>query len=425
MTWLERKRIGELATSLKKRSVPQVPAELLSEGIARGVEFVDQQNTAIGLSPYARERKSHVSAGEANKPLPREVESGLGVTQRRGRMHLTFDFLAGIFWLMVGVQANFLLTGLRKLGVEQRPTWLLNAAGVGDGQRRHSESIEVIHHEKRDFWMVGPHGQLTLPRDDDVDVEVETRRRLQHAGNYAGEENLSDSLYRWWREGGWFGDVDGSGDYRARKMDDDLTSVISMSTNASTTDDELDDTGRRTPAQNNPFADRSREATPVAHDAGLDMSLLSRLLDPKTSTDRDEARMLSHSLASNRPTTRSQYRRIQNHSRAQLLSGLRGPAAEMSEEEEERDLEQFILAQRQAAKAKAVTGGTWESGAEGMGAGGPQCVVCQSTPRTILMWPCGCLSMCDECRMGLAARNHTKCICCRTDIAAYSRLYVP
>ena len=129
--------------------------------------------------------------------------------------------------------------------------------------------------------------------------------------------------------------------------------------------------------------------------------------------------------------TRSQYRRDTDRSKAQLLNGLRGTirsAQPMSEEEEECELEQFILAQRSKARAKAVGSGrstSWESGAEGMGEGGPQCVVCQSSPRTILVWPCGCLSACDDCRLGLAARNYTKCICCRTDIVAYSRLYVP
>lgn len=205
-----------------------------------------------------------------------------------------------------------------------------------------------------------------------------------------------------------------------------------MSTTSDTTDDldDLDDpdqSGRQTPTQRNQFRGLSRESTPTSEE-GLDMSLLSRLLNPQSAADREEARLLSHSLQSPRPMTRSQYRRTSNRNRAQLLTGLRTPNNAVStEEEEERDLEQFILSQRSKAKtaAAAAHGGAWESGAEGMGASGPQCVVCQSMPRSILVWPCGCLSMCDDCRVGLAARNYTKCICCRTDIAAYSRLYVP
>ncbi|KAK4544849.1 hypothetical protein LTR36_003753 [Oleoguttula mirabilis] len=436
MTWVEQKRIDELATSIETRKLPAIPPELLGEGVARGVGFADQQNAAIGLSPYARERKSKVVNGKSEKAHPGEVDSGLGIAQRRSRMQLTFDFLSGIFWLLTNVLAYVLLGVLNRFGIERRPAWLLKAAGAAEGERGVSvQATAPINKDKRDFWMMDANGRLTVPANDDVDVEVETRHRLQDAGNYTGEESLSDHLYGWWRSGGWFGNVDDSGEYREREMDDDMTSMISMSTNASTTDErsDIDESGRRTPTQSDPYGGRSRETTPAA-DGALDMSLLSRLLNPQSSSEREEARLLSYSLQSSRPMTRSQYRRDTDRSKAQLLNGLRGHAAAAAsaasastDGEEERDMEQFILAQRSKARAKVSRGGSsaWESGAEGMGAGGPQCVVCQSTPRTILVWPCGCLSMCDDCRVGLAARNYTKCICCRTDVAAYSRLYVP
>jgi hypothetical protein len=210
------------------------------------------------------------------------------------------------------------------------------------------------------------------------------------------------------------------------------TSVISMSTNGSTNDDDNDEeteSGIRTPTQRDPFGSRFSRESSVEADAGLDLRSLSRLLNPQSSTDREEARLLSYSLQSSRPMTRSQYRRNQDRTRAELLTGLRATNAKQdptwSGDDEERDLEHFLLSQRSQAKARARSSGTWQSGAEGMGESGPQCVVCQCSPRTILVWPCGCLSMCDDCRVGLAARNYTKCICCRTDIAAYSRLYVP
>lgn len=427
MTWVEQKRLDELASSIEKRKSIAVPPELLGEGIARGVEFADQQNAAIGVSPYARERKSKVVNGKSEAQRPGEVDSGLGVTQRRSRMHLTSDFVIGIFWLLTSVLAQILLGVLNKLGIERRPAWLLKASGVAGSPRRPSvHATAPVDRDRRDFFLMNSDGRLTVPTHDDVDVEAETRRRLQNAGNYKGEDGLSDQLYGWWRSGGWFGNIDGSGEYQDRPVDDDVTSMISMSTNASTTDDQsdLDESGRRTPTQDDPYAGRSREGTP-APDESLDMGLLARLLNPQTSAERDEARLLSYSLQSPRPMTRGQYRRDMDRSKAQLLRG-HIPASSSSEEDEERDMEQFILAQRSRARAKAGSGqSTWASGAEGMGAGGPHCVVCQSTPRTILVWPCGCLSMCDDCRVGLAARNYTKCICCRTDIAAYSRLYVP
>ncbi|KAK0347785.1 hypothetical protein LTR94_001312 [Friedmanniomyces endolithicus] len=407
MTWLEQKRIDELGAGLEKRRTLAVPSELLGDGIARGVDFVDSQNSAIGYSPYARERKSQsVKGRHPDAVRPGELDNGLGITQRRNRMQLTFDFIAGIFWLVTGVQAQIVLRMLGKLGIEQRPAWLLKAAGTTKVQRRPSVDAATVRETKRDFWMVGPTGNLMLPDNDEIDVEAETRKRLQRAGNYAGEESLSEQVYDWWRGGGWFGTADQSGEYEARDMDDDVTSMVSMSTNASTTSDDGNESGRRTPTQHDPYGDR--EDTPAV-DGSLDMTVLSRLLNPQSAAEREEARILSYSLTSSRPVTRSQYRRNQDRSRAKLLNGLRGSTQPSSENQDEEDLEQFILAQRSKTQSKAAkTGSTWDTGAAGLGASGPQCVVCQSTPR-----------------VGLAARNYTKCICCRTDIAAYSRLYVP
>ncbi|KAF2719027.1 hypothetical protein K431DRAFT_287056 [Polychaeton citri CBS 116435] len=434
MTWLERKRIDEMATDVEKRRRLSVPQEILGEGIARGVGFYDHQHPTFGYSPYARERKSRPTKSEEEKARQGGAENGLGLSERRGRMQLTADFIAGLWWLILGLQAQLVVRMLQRLGIERRPSWLTKLAGGDESNRKQ----RVTNDQKGpaatlDFWMVGSDGKLSVPDTQDVDVEVETRRRLQHNGQYSDEEGLGDHLYSWWRKGGWFGTEDSSGDFQATEIEDDLTSVISMSTNASNADDDSDmeESGQRTPTQERPFSFMSREATP---DGQLDTSLLSRLLNPQSNAEREEARLLSHTLQTNRITTRSQYRRSINKEKSQLLAGLRPqPLATRSDEEEERDLEHFILEQRAQAQARAAAaasaGGpstnSWEAGGAGMGEGGPQCVVCQSSPRAILVWPCGCLSMCDDCRVGLAMRNHTKCICCRTDLAAYSRLYVP
>lgn len=440
MTWLEQKRIDEMAESIDQRKQPLVPSELLGEGIARGVDFVDHQNSATSKSPYARERKSRPTSGEGTKHNSPEMDTGLGIAQRRSRMQLTFDFITGIFWLAIRLQAQILLNTLNSLRVEHQPVWLLRAAGIPSNQMKPASQQT---HDRSDLsrlyataWHSGQNLPLGLTADSQVDVEVEIRNQQLRDGVHEDEEALSDRLYDWWRQGGWFGEVDSSGDFQPRDDgdDDDTTSVVSVATSVAPWEDEWADEdsygGETTPTRRQPFSSCSREDTPVP-DSGLDLSSLARLLNPRTLADRDEARRLSHSIQSNVPLTRSQYRRTVDRSRSKILGGLRASANQNSraatEEEEEADLESFLLAQRRAARAKSrnATGGTWESGAEGMGEGGPQCVVCQSAPRTVLVWPCGCLSMCDDCRVGLAARNYTKCICCRTDIAAYSRLYVP
>jgi len=95
-------------------------------------------------------------------------------------------------------------------------------------------------------------------------------------------------------------------------------------------------------------------------------------------------------------------------------------------------LEQIILSRRSAAPEKddqsagwAKNSGSWATGAAGLGPDGPQCVVCQSTPRTIIVWPCRCLSLCDDCRVSLAMNNFEKCVCCRREVVSFSRIYVP
>nr|POF12319.1 protein asi3 [Quercus suber] len=431
MTWVERKRMNELAASIDQRKPSMVPAELVEGEIAKGLGHVDTQHGANGSSPYARERRSRPSAAKQDQRLTADMDTGLGMIQRRSRMQLTYEYVSAMFWLVVMAEARVALSMLRGLGIGWHPTWLTKAAGLRSNEELNQRNLSAqTRHGRSDdlkFWMVGLDGILTLPKDDDVDVEMETRRRLATFGGETDEEHLSDHLYGWWRTGGWFGSADGSGDYQETTEDDDATSMVSMSTNASTTNDwdVHEDDGRSTPTQRSPYGDQSHDGTP-SPDAGLDLSMLSRLLNPLSPEDKEEARLLSYSLQADRPTTRSHYRQHQHRSRTQLLKGLRGSATAISSaDDDEYDLENFILAQREKAQAKESTDATWESGAEGMGESGPQCVVCQSTPRTVLVWPCGCLSMCDDCRVGLAARNHTKCICCRSDVAAYSRLYVP
>ncbi|KAK5117383.1 hypothetical protein LTR62_006001 [Meristemomyces frigidus] len=366
MTWLEQKRIDELATGFDRRRALSIPSELLGGDVTRGLQFIDSQDVS-GFSPYSRERKSkRLGKKQAGVSRNHELDSGLGLTQRRSRMQLTFDFVAGIFWLVTTLEAGLVLQMLNKMGIEQRPAWLLKAAGIPEAQRA-TLPKERVEPERRDFWMLDESGHMMMAPHDDIDVELETRRRCD-----ASEETLGQLLYSHWLSGGWFGMADNSGEYQANEIDDDVTSMISMSTNASTADnDEEEDSGRTTPTQRDPHGARD-----LTLDGGLDTATLSRLLNPQSSAEREEARLLSYSLQSDRPTTRSQYRRDNDRRQAQLISGLRGNLKQApNEEEEERDLEQFIMWQRSKAKASEggrSTGASWQTGAEGMGEGGPQ-----------------------------------------------------
>ncbi|AET40482.1 putative ubiquitin-protein ligase ASI1 Ecym_6086 [Eremothecium cymbalariae DBVPG len=50
------------------------------------------------------------------------------------------------------------------------------------------------------------------------------------------------------------------------------------------------------------------------------------------------------------------------------------------------------------------------------------CVVCKTNQRNIVLWPCRCFSLCEECRVSLGLRGFKTCVCCRADVQGYSRL---
>ncbi|BFZ60089.1 hypothetical protein YB2330_001111 [Saitoella coloradoensis] len=56
---------------------------------------------------------------------------------------------------------------------------------------------------------------------------------------------------------------------------------------------------------------------------------------------------------------------------------------------------------------------------------GRLCVVCQASPREIVLWPCRCLALCDECRVSLAMQKFKGCPCCRKNVVSFSKLYTP
>jgi len=431
MTWLEEERIQDLAAMAEhRRRFDLIPAELLEERIAKGLSFTDHQNVP-SRSGFATERKSK-SANETANGRATGSDSGLGIAERRGRWQLSFDFIKGMMFLFSRILSRLLLSLLSTCGIERIPAWLRRAADYRQGTVATTKSRKMHRAQTPDFWLVSDNGVLSLPENGDIDVEVEMRRRLraQSSGGDPTEDAIEEDLYGWWKRGGWWGDLDTSGDYEAHDQDDDTTSMISMSTNAaSEAGSDEEDSGRRTPTQEDYMVAR-REETP---ETGFGMSDLARLLDPKTTADKEEAQMLSRRLQSERPMTRAQYRRRADREKARILDvphiepafGERREGS-MTKTEEAEALERFLLERRAATHhGQSGQGGSWDSGAEGMGSSGPQCVVCQCSPRVIVAWPCGCLCVCDECRIGVATRNFTKCMCCRTKVVAYSRLYVP
>lgn len=53
------------------------------------------------------------------------------------------------------------------------------------------------------------------------------------------------------------------------------------------------------------------------------------------------------------------------------------------------------------------------------------CVVCQTEPRSVVLWPCKCFSLCEGCRMSLGIRGFGICVCCRAKVEGYSKIFIP
>jgi hypothetical protein len=408
-TWLERKRFYEATARRRRTGEKSLNAAMANDPQSSG---------------YAREKKT-----KGTDTSPPDAIVGIGFEPRHGRWTLTRRFLSGILALLLFLQARLLVAIMQKLRITWRPRWLANLT-----ETRLNEETKRPAPSERESWLVVDDitGKRTHIRPDvSFDVEDFTRERLLRTGAYDeqghadSEEHISNYLYNWWKGGGKWGDVDASGEYvPPPDHEDDTTSVVSFSTTSDADEwSDTEDEGQRTPTQT--FYRNGRESTPMHADT-LDLSRLSRLLDPQSKDDREEAKMLGRHLQSPGVMTRSQYRRVLQSNDVRLLSSSRrrtAGAALMSPDEEEQVLEEFMLERRDAAARSNAS--TWDSGAEGMGSEGPQCVVCQVSPRTVLVWPCGCLSLCDDCRVGLASKNYAACVCCRTNVTAYSRLFVP
>ncbi|KAB8342723.1 hypothetical protein FH972_022323 [Carpinus fangiana] len=427
MTWLEEKRLTEISVSRKlaKRMRDAIPPEIQGDAsIAEGIGLVEEDQMLMSNgrpvnSGYARERRTTESSSNAGVAAVRE--EGVGGGQRSGRWFMSWRLLRETSSLLGCMIARAWLYVSGKLGGPESPQWVWELA------REETKPAEAKPVDKElEFWVLSDGGELKLPETLNTDVEEEVRKRTKNTDPRG--EKIDDNLYKWWKNNGWWGEVDSSGDFNPSQIDEDLTSVISESESRVDTDGwqtESEDDGQRTPTRLHPHRGASTEPEDL-------MSHLSVLLDPRTIQEKQDAKLLARRLQQAGPTTRSAYQRGLQQDTVHLLAPHLDPDAPLTAEEEEDLLERIIRSRRsekwQKRQAQQQSNGTpssWSTGASGMGDAGPQCVVCHSDPRTILVWPCRCLSLCEDCRVSLAMNNFGSCVCCRRDVVAFSRLYVP
>ncbi|CAN8102812.1 unnamed protein product [Discula destructiva] len=447
-TWLEEERhreIEELKMNWISSGVPGSRYD--TSGVAGLIPVKDGQLRAT--SGYSRERAAQKLSRSITGP-GRQVGDGIGAAERSSRWLLALDYILHINKLVLTTWAMVVCSALSKLGVQNPPRLLKNWSQLPKSARpevkapRNRTSYETVVQPVH-----GAIGLAEIKRSDRVDVEHEVRQRYSELEEFpdkftdtAGRERWIDSkLYHWWLAGGWWGKNDTSGDYAPAEeendSDFDATSVISATESVASMSDhengfdwedvDSNDDGQRTPTQRSPFA--SREGSPLV-DTTMQATDLAALLHPRSAADRDQARNLAAHLSADRIMTRAGYQRFQQVQRAQLLFPTQAVrAAKMTPDEEAQLLEQILLERRAATVTDSgVAGGgpsSWATGAAGMGSDGPQCVVCQSSPRTVIVWPCRCLSLCDDCRVSLAMNNFDKCVCCRRDVMSFSKIYVP
>ncbi|XP_044717844.1 zinc finger, c3HC4 type (RING finger) domain-containing protein [Hirsutella rhossiliensis] len=404
-TWLEEARL---------REVEEIQRQCIGMGLPNSGP--DQAGT-IGLIPiktgsvatsngYARERaaqKLPKSRGE------RGLRFGTGATERSSRWLMAMEFLFTIGKLVARVCALTCSWMLGKLRIRAQPAWLLWLARRPKPEDESSQALGAGHNSggRR---LPAPDGQAGfIPTNDGIDVEAEFRL----VSGFADEESLELDLYRYWLKGGWWGSSDSSGDFKPHSADDDWDNTSVVSTTSTTDgigdeqpDRESDDDGQRTPTRTSPFICHDGS---TFNDCPLGMSDLARLLHPTSREDRDDAQRLAAHLQSDQIVTRAGYR------------GLGGRMTKLGPDDEERLLEQILLSRRRTL----ANSGSHAPDRNGAYAESPPCVVCQSSPRTIIVWPCRCLSLCDDCRVSLAMNNFDKCVCCRRDVMSFSRIFVP
>ncbi|EPE34958.1 hypothetical protein GLAREA_10653 [Glarea lozoyensis ATCC 20868] len=333
-TWLEDDRLREIETIGAHWLGPNFRLRDPDAEFSDNVGLVAAKDQPMDLlressSGYAREITAQKRGGVL-KGHERPIRDGVGATERSGRWIMALEFFLGINRLMLGWWASITLRLMERAGIDYRPrflVWLTQRPKEKVNKDKRADSTDP---ESLNFWLLSLDGELTLPKDDHVDVEAEMRNRIRTSDgswNDAQEEQLGSQLYKWWLSGGWWGADDNSGEFKSEiENDDDTTSVVSFAT---TTDNdeqewESEQDGQRTPTQGSPQF--SREGTPFT-DTPLNSADLARLLSPQTPEQRAEAQTLAAHLSSNNIVTRSRYRAIVQRERAKVLtSTLHRPA---------------------------------------------------------------------------------------------------
>lgn len=443
-TWLEEERLQELeASGLPWLGPSFQPYDLhsrISNDLYDDVGLVPTKNRPTDSSKrssngYTREMIARTSGTESH--LRNGSAGNRAGTIDRGRWYMAFELWVGSVRLLLGCYGSFHLWLMARVGIQRQPRWLLWMSRLPNNNPKITRPRRNPNNDPQDHVSQYLHGEFDLDKNRDLDIETEFRkkaRRRRRNWTEADERELDAGLYKWWLDGGWWGDKDNSGNFvpPQKDQDEDTTSLFSFSTTSDDQGWESDSTHgntNRTPTQGSPLV--SRESTPLL-DTTLNLNDLAQLLDPNIPEKRAEAEALAAHLSNDHIVTRSRFHEIQQHSRTKVLTStlqrlpnlICSSDGKLTSEEECRILEHLIISRRSRmfSSHQKRQPDTWASN---MDESGPKCVVCQTSPRCIIVWPCRCLSLCNDCRISLSMNDFAKCVCCRGDVVSFSRIFIP
>ncbi|KAL2830559.1 hypothetical protein BDW59DRAFT_18533 [Aspergillus cavernicola] len=446
MTWLEEDRLSEIEHSRRRRSSQQnsnSKTSIIPFESGEVVTFEIPEAPSQWESGYGREKKTEKPKAKSRSSRYQTNPGGVGAFRGLVRCYQGVAFFRAIFYLIFKWMAFVADRGLSQIGITARPQWVKSIVGSRREAAKETSGKDMA--DSLDFWMLTEEGELELPSNHEFDVEKEMRKRERlntTAWVSSDEQRLDEKLYNWWKAGGSWGNQDHSPDYNPPEEDwDDTSSVVSTITGTDSEWEDHESDGRRTPTPRDPFPGRySRESTP-APESLMDVGAFARLLDPHDEDTRQEARILAAHLNAGREgqiLTRRRFHEQLERQRAQVLLTSRHSrlatakpcdlGQKPSTQEESEILEKLILTKRSTSLSTSTTPPTeqtWESGASGLGASGPPCVVCQTNSRSIIVWPCRCLCICEDCRVSLAMNNFGSCVTCRQEVGGFVRLWVP
>jgi hypothetical protein len=366
-------KLGVLALTSVTKATYLTEATSLSAPLNTWVEYAEMQNDRANT---ARNDK-HSSNPYRNEvsTAPAVTTSGSSTSSRGAEINNEIDGPSGFVTINRLVSAVHMV---RTLGVLVA---YMMYKYMRDGTR----------------WLFyGAAGQTEEPADENEKRDAEFERevyKLRGQIIYSSLSNDYEGGYLKLLSGDLIPDFDDSNDYDPTLEPEDDDAYEYQSDYNSDNEQEDENNNNALVASNITTTDRLGEFYNLVMQSP---DYLFSLLAPKSAEEAEEARILSSHLNDTEgPLTRSRYYRTYR--------------------DESSVVAQLIMERRHQPLPPDTDPSIKES----------VCVVCQTAPRQVVLWPCRCFALCEECRLGLAMKNFKGCVCCRRQVDSFSRIFVP